>query len=150
LNAEVVRRWYEIAGGGDLDALHEILATDTVDHVSGQTGVEWWKRILGAARACIDAEPGELDDLICSGDRVVARFTVRGRYRAATLPMLQGTEPAGQSVEWEHVHLFRLVEGRIAEHWAVRDDLGLLRQISGDEALDGPPPGGGATPSPST
>jgi len=34
LNAEVVRRWYEIAGGGDLDALHEILATDTVDHVS--------------------------------------------------------------------------------------------------------------------
>ncbi len=93
LNAEVVRRWYEIAGGGDLDALHEILATDTVDHVSGKTGVEWWKRILGAARACIDAEPGELDDLICSGDRVVARFTVRGRY-TRTVRDWQAARPA--------------------------------------------------------
>jgi predicted ester cyclase len=25
--------------------------------------------------------------------------------------------------------MFRLVDGRIAEHWAVRDDLGMMQQL---------------------
>jgi predicted SnoaL-like aldol condensation-catalyzing enzyme len=36
--------------------------------------------------------------------------------------------------EWERVaaqqsHWFRVVDGKLAEHWAVRDDLGMLRQL---------------------
>lgn len=32
-------------------------------------------------------------------------------------------------VEWNHVHIFRVEDGLTVEHWAVRDDLGLLRQL---------------------
>jgi hypothetical protein len=35
----------------------------------------------------------------------------------------------GQDVAWEFVHIWRVQDGRIAEHWACRDDLGLLRQL---------------------
>lgn len=36
-----------------------------------------------------------------------------------------------------HVHVFRVADdGRLLEHWAVRDDLGLMRQAG----LLGPPP----------
>jgi hypothetical protein len=33
-------------------------------------------------------------------------------------------------VTWTHHHSFRLVSGKIAEHWANRDDLGFLRQVT--------------------
>lgn len=29
----------------------------------------------------------------------------------------------------ELVHIFRVREGKIVEHWAVRDDLGLMKQL---------------------
>jgi hypothetical protein len=29
----------------------------------------------------------------------------------------------------EHPHVYRVADGRIREHWAVRDDLGMLRQL---------------------
>lgn len=30
----------------------------------------------------------------------------------------------------EHMHIYRMTDGRIAEHWVVRDDLGMMKQIS--------------------
>ncbi|MDE1853287.1 MAG: ester cyclase [Thaumarchaeota archaeon] len=29
----------------------------------------------------------------------------------------------------QHIHLFRVVDGKIVEHWANRDDLGAARQV---------------------
>jgi predicted ester cyclase len=40
-------------------------------------------------------------------------------------------QPTGRSVVWTHHHTFRFVDGKIAEHWANRDDLGFLRQVQG-------------------
>ena len=37
--------------------------------------------------------------------------------------------PSGKHFSVRHVHLYRVTDGRITEHWAVRDDLGLLLQI---------------------
>jgi predicted ester cyclase len=40
------------------------------------------------------------------------------------------TFPAsGQSYTVTHVHIYRVAAGLIREHWAVRDDLGMLRQL---------------------
>jgi SnoaL-like polyketide cyclase len=45
----------------------------------------------------------------------------------------------------EHVHLFRFADdGRIVEHSAVRDDLGMVRQL---ELLPPPAAGEGSAPS---
>lgn len=37
--------------------------------------------------------------------------------------------PKGNSVAVELVHIFRIRDGKIVEHWAVRDDLGLMKQL---------------------
>ena len=37
--------------------------------------------------------------------------------------------PEGKSFSVEHLHIYRVIDGRIAEHWVVRDDLGMMLQI---------------------
>jgi predicted ester cyclase len=49
---------------------------------------------------------------------------------------LFGVPPTGKSFRAEHVHWRRVVGGKLAERWAVRDDLGTLIQLG-----IGDPPG---------
>ena len=61
-------------------------------------------------------------------DDVVVVYGVReGYWRAASFRGLATPEP-GQ-IATELAHMFRLEGGRIAEHWAVRDDLGMMQQL---------------------
>ena len=42
---------------------------------------------------------------------------------------LGGVKPTGKRVSAEQMHFVRFQDGKIVEHWAVRDDAGLLRQL---------------------
>jgi predicted ester cyclase len=57
--------------------------------------------------------------LIETGDEALARHT--GAF--------QGIAPTGREFAQEQVHIFDVADGRITAHRAVRDDLGLLRQL---------------------
>jgi predicted ester cyclase len=35
----------------------------------------------------------------------------------------------GREVTWRYIHIFRIADGQLAEHWATRDDVDLLRQL---------------------
>ncbi len=37
--------------------------------------------------------------------------------------------PTGRRVSWQSVRIYRIADGKIAEHWAVRDDLTMLLQL---------------------
>ena len=41
-----------------------------------------------------------------------------------------GIEPTGRRFEAEQMHVIRVADGRIAEHWGVRDDAGMMRQLA--------------------
>jgi predicted ester cyclase len=53
--------------------------------------------------------------------------------------MLIGVPPTGRSFEALHMHMFRVVDGLIQEHWGGRDDIGMMRQL-GLIPPPGPPP----------
>jgi predicted ester cyclase len=42
---------------------------------------------------------------------------------------LMGREPTGRTFAVRHGYIWRIADGRIAEHWGSRDDLGLLTQL---------------------
>jgi len=130
LNTDVVRRWARAGDDHDLDVFDELFTADTVDHVSGNIGVRWWKEIY---RRILDTFPDAAwaDVVTVAEDDLVAfRGALVGTHRGSALPMLVGVEPTGRAVRWQHQHLFRLRDGLITEHWATRDDLGLLRGIA--------------------
>jgi predicted SnoaL-like aldol condensation-catalyzing enzyme len=57
------------------------------------------------------------------------------------MPLLGGTEASGEPVTWTFIHLWRVADGTIAEHWACRDDMGLLLQARKASANGPPTPG---------
>jgi predicted ester cyclase len=68
---------------------------------------------------------------------VICRLTVKGTHQGVPVvpveggPLLKAIQPTGKSYTVQHIHIFRIADGKIAEHWAARDDLGLLEQLGG-------------------
>jgi len=66
-----------------------------------------------------------IEDLLGDGDKVVVRNTFHGTH---TGPFM-GIAPTGRHISQEQMHIVRVDAGLIVEHWAVRDDLSLMRQL---------------------
>jgi predicted ester cyclase len=129
-NKAVIRRWVEITNAHDMDALVALFTADTFDHVGRRPGPESWREVYSFLYATLPDLQSTLEDLVAEGDRVVARLTTTGTHLGSEIPFLRGIAPTGRPVEWTQHHSFRVVNGRIAEHWANRDDLGFLRQVT--------------------
>lgn len=65
------------------------------------------------------------EDLVAEGDRIVARYRIRGTHRGAFL----GIAPTGARIDVGGMTLLRFTDGRVVERWQQLDDLGLLRQM---------------------
>lgn len=64
------------------------------------------------------------------GDRVMVWYTQHGRHIGDGFPRLRGCTVTGAQVAWSQLHVFRVQDGKVVEHWAVRDDYGMLEQIN--------------------
>jgi len=69
-----------------------------------------------------------VDDRIIAGDKVVARMTFSATH---TQPM-QGIAPTGRRFELRTIDIWRVENGKLAEHWDVVDYAGLQKQLRGE------------------
>jgi steroid delta-isomerase-like uncharacterized protein len=67
----------------------------------------------------------DIDDIIAEGEKVAVRMTQSGTHTGT----VRGVPPTGKSFSVDYVHWFRLADGKVAEMWAVRDDLTRLQQL---------------------
>ena len=63
--------------------------------------------------------------LTAIGSRI--RISWSGTYLGAQFRGWKVPVPAEFAVE--HMHIYRVVADRLSEHWVVRDDLAMLRQL---------------------
>ena len=66
-----------------------------------------------------------IDEVIAEGDRVLARLRFQGRHTGE----FQGIPATGKAVDIVVMDYFRIADGRLAEHWALMDNLTMLKQI---------------------
>ena len=125
----VVEELFRRQRAADDTVLDDLVATDMVNHAAGPQGREGLKTILRTIE--VDLGPTELEQhhLICEGDFVVQHVTLHGKHRASTMPLLAGAPVTGRPAEWTFLHIWRVVDGMLVEHWACRDDVGLLEQL---------------------
>ena len=80
-----------------------------------------------------------VSDLLADGDRVAARTTWSGTYQA---PEFRGvTVPGPARFAVEHVHIYRISDEKMIEHWVVRDEpnnVAPTRRYSDVYVLTGP------------
>ena len=128
-NKRIARRLLEeLFEHGNLAAADELVHPDFVNHEAppdnpqGPEGlketVTWLRGLWGPMRA-------EIEDEIVEDDKVVARVTMYGRHLGEFL----GKPPTGKEFAVEHIHIWRIADGQVIEHWSVRDDLGQALQL---------------------
>ena len=125
----VVAAFGERIAAGDATAFDDLVAEDFVNHAAGPQGRDGLRTTYAVLRHDLGDFTAEEHQVLADGDRVVVHMTLRGRHVASTMPLLSGVPVTNTPVAWEFIHIWRVRNGLIAEHWACRDDLGLLRQL---------------------
>lgn len=127
----LVRRHLELLSAGDAKGAAETWAQEGLNH--GRK-IDRETLIKGLESLITLNERHTIHEMIAEGEWVAVRTTCTGRYtEKPTIPMNSGIfsliEPTGQNYTFQHIHLFKVSNGKIVEHWANRDDLGAARQI---------------------
>ena len=129
-NKALARRWSEeLWSRGNLPVADEIVAADYVRHDPGDPfpahGPEDVKRIVTMLRSMLPDFHIDVEAIIAEGDMVVSRYTAT----ATDTRGYMGQPPTGKAIRTTAMQMFRVANGKIVESWAVRDDLGTLRQL---------------------
>lgn len=129
-NKAIVRRYREIYSTNQLDKLNEVLADNFTPHalMPGMpwNGVESAKQIHGFALMCFPDVKTTTEDLVAEGDKVVERWTQTQTHTGA--PFF-GLPPSGKAVRTSGISIYRIANGKIAEHWAEMDFFGVMVQL---------------------
>jgi predicted SnoaL-like aldol condensation-catalyzing enzyme len=133
-NKAVVERYFrEVLDGNAVERLPEIMAPDVVLHRPGfdVTGLDAAMQRLRAVLRDYAAFSSELSGLIAEGDLVAVRIHHRARVRPHTFRSRAGDVAiAGErNLEWTAIVQFRMKDGKIAEEWVMRDELGMVLQL---------------------
>jgi steroid delta-isomerase-like uncharacterized protein len=125
-NAALVRRFMdEVWNGMNPAAADAFLAPDYVDHAYQPPNAEGLKRMVEALRATLPDQAITIEDIVAQGNTVMLRTILRGTHRGP----FRGIPPTGNAVEVTVYRTFRLVDGKIAEHWGLADTTTLLQQL---------------------
>jgi predicted ester cyclase len=127
-NTDMARRLIAAYDAGDETVVEELIHAQYRDHGPDEEGfgrdavcesMRWVAATFG------DRET-EIEDLFATDDRIVARVRFAATH-VGELP--SGLPPTGRRFETEHIHIWRVADGQLAEHWMLRDDLGAVRQL---------------------
>jgi predicted ester cyclase/nitrite reductase/ring-hydroxylating ferredoxin subunit len=118
----------EIVGGGNFAVVDDLVHPRFVNHEAGPrtpVGPDGLKMTVEWLRAAFNDLHYEIKDEIAEGDKVVLRVISAGHHTGEFI----GFQPTGKSFEVEQIHIYRIEDGRIIEHWSSRDDLAQGMQL---------------------
>jgi predicted ester cyclase len=135
-NKALVRRHFEETfNQRRTSAADLLLAEDFLEHAAGPFGGRAPGRVHGptAIRQVVAGLVAQfpdlhmrIEDLVAEGDMVVARVRTSGTHLG---PLGCGIPPTGRRFESLQAHWFRVQGSRLAEHWAMREDLAAMLQL---------------------
>ena len=118
----------EVLNNGNFGLLDELVTTDFVDR-SAQPGMpptrEGFKSSAIALKTAFPDLHYAIEDTIENGDRIVHRLTATGTMKGDFM----GIPATGKRATWTEIHIGRVANGRLAEHWGIVDQLGMLVQL---------------------
>lgn len=118
----------EAVNTGNLEALDQLVATDSVDHdpAPGQVpGPEGYKAFFGEMRTAFPDLHIAVETLVADNDQVAFAYTLTGTHGGP----FQGHEPTGKAISVRGVQISKISDGRLVERWGSSDELGIMTQL---------------------
>ena len=126
-NKQIARRFIDEVFGGRYESVDELVAEDFQGHSWGQMapGRDSLKAAMQRVSEGISDHWMKIEDVIAEGDRVAVRLQSHARHTGTFM----GIPATGKEYTVSEIHIFRIAEGQVAEHWYNGDMLGLLQQL---------------------
>ena len=128
-NKAVMHRFLEFINTASEKLAQELISPNAVFHVPGRPepmrGPAGYLAIIGMMRGGFPDIQWTLEEIVAEGDKVAARFTMRGTHRGTFF----GVPPTGKTISVQAMNIYRLSGGQFVEEHGQPDMLGLLQQI---------------------
>lgn len=128
-NKLIMRRFTEFINTASEKLAVDLISPDAVFHVPGRPdsmrGPAGYLAIIGMMRGGFPDIQWTLEETIAEGDKVAARFTMRGTHQGTFF----GVPPTGKKIAVQAMNFYRLFGGQFVEERGQPDLLGLLQQI---------------------
>lgn len=136
-HAATLRRVYDLLSAGDIEGFGALLADDLVEHeetpglAPTKDGVLEFFRMYRAAFPDLRLD---LEDVLASGDKAVARVRATGTHQGEFM----GMPATGRSIDVQLIDILRFDDDGLArEHWGVVDTMTMMQQLGA--VPEGPP-----------
>jgi steroid delta-isomerase-like uncharacterized protein len=128
-NKIVMHRFLEFINSASESLAQELISPDAIFHVPGSPepmrGPAGYLAIIGMMRGGFPDIQWTLEEMVAEGDKVAARFTMRGTHRGTFF----GVPPTGKTIAVQAMNIYRLSGSQFVEEHGQPDMLGLLQQI---------------------
>jgi predicted ester cyclase len=127
-NKQVIREFTRIfKNEHNVDGVDHLFDKNFVHHFRGplSSGFEGLRQIGIMMNGAFPDVVVTEEDLIASGDKVVERSSAAATHKG---PMM-GAPPTNKKIKWSEIHIYRVQDGKIKEHWAEIAMMELLQQV---------------------
>ena len=128
-NLALLRHLYEEGiNQGNIDLFDELVAMDVIDHeeMPGlEPNREGVKQFFTMFRGAFPDLHFHVEELLATGDRVVARLQIHGTHEGEFM----GIASTGKKIQVNAIDIFRVADGKIAEHWGITDSMTMMQQL---------------------
>ena len=128
-NKQLMKRFVEFINTANEQLSNELISKNATFYVPGNPepmrGPGGYLAIIEMMRSGFPDIQWTLDDMVAEGDKVAARFTMRGTHSGTFF----GVSATGRLIEVKAMNFYRFTNGQIVEEHGMPDMLALLHQI---------------------
>ena len=134
--AVLIQRFAAALSAHDMAAFADLFAEDYVNHQkraaappppAGKSAKQGTAAFFQARLTGIPDLRVSIETSFASGDKAAASFVYEGTHSGVYF----GVAPTGKPLRFTSCDIFRVRDGRIAEHWGMGDIAGVLAQLKG-------------------
>jgi predicted ester cyclase len=129
IGAALLNKYVAAVNAHDTSSFPELFTESYIQH-SGRSPsglaaqVENFRRVFAAT----PDHRMQVEDRIIAGDKIVARST----HSATHTQTFRGFAPTGKPFTYTTIDIWRVENGKLAEHWDLTDAVEVLRQLRAD------------------
>lgn len=132
-NKQLIAEAYSKLNKGDIEGYAEFFAANTKNH-GEEVGREGIKFVIADILHTFPDVNLQQVAVFAEGDWIISRDIFKGTFKnKATVPhhggLLMINEPTNKTFAVQHIHLFKIENNLITEHFASRDDVEMYQQL---------------------